>query len=84
MNRSILGPLFLGGLSMSVTDNQKRLADLELENRKLREENRQLQADITGKKVPLSDDAVDGIAFFIVIGVVVTSLVLWLSSLPSS
>jgi len=69
---------------MSVTDNQKRLADLELENRKLREENRQLQADITGKKVPLSDDAVDGIAFFIVIGVVVTSLVLWLSSLPSS
>jgi len=84
VNRSILGPLFLGGLSMSVTDNQKRLADLELENRKLREENRQLQADITGKKVPLSDDAVDGIAFFIVIGVVVTSLVLWLSSLPSS
>jgi len=65
-------------------DNQKHVADLELENRKLREENRQLHAKIIGKKVPLSDDAVDGVAFLIVIGVVITSLVLWLSGLPTS
>jgi len=76
--------LFLGGLNMSLTDNQKRLAELELENRKLREENHQLHAAIDGKKVPFSDDAVDGIVWLVVIGTVVSGVVFWLSYLPTS
>jgi hypothetical protein len=60
----------------------KQLKELEIENRRLKDENKRLEATAAGKRKPFSDDAIDGIAIVILIALIVTGVTFWLANMP--
>ena len=67
-----------------MTTVDDKVLGLETENKKLITENQRLKDISEGKKVGMSDDAIDGVVATVIILSIVTGLVFWLNSLPSS
>lgn len=68
---------------MTVNTNiDPNMQKLENEIRQLRTENQRLKNNLDGLKNPLSDDAIDGIAWVTVIMAIVIGVSFWLATMP--
>lgn len=66
--------------------NQKgpSINELSQDNRILKEKVQRLENTLSGKKNPMSDEAIDGIIWVVIISVIVCATTFWLTGLPSS
>lgn len=62
---------------------EQKIHVLEKEIHSLKSENTTLKQKLSGQKVPLSDDAIDGISWVIFISVICFGIIFYLAGMPS-